>query len=155
MIERYKIPPERITVIPRAVDTAAFSPAAINVERIAALRRAWGVLPHMRVVLVPGRIAPWNGQMVMIDAARLMIAGGDRNIVFVFAGDDRVDQRYTRALRSPRASARHRHAHAVSSATAPTCRQLSPPPTWLWCRRWSRRYRAAPPPRRRPSAGRW
>jgi glycosyltransferase involved in cell wall biosynthesis len=28
-----------------------------------------------------------------------MIAGGDRNIVFVFAGDDRVDQRYTRALR--------------------------------------------------------
>ena len=53
----------------------------------------------MRVVLVPGRIAPWNGQMVMIDAARLMVASGDRNIVFVFAGDDRVDPRYTRALR--------------------------------------------------------
>lgn len=99
MIERYKIPPARITVIPRAVDTAAFSPAAINVERVAALRRAWGVLPHMRVVLIPDRIAPWNGQMVMVDAARLMVAGGDRNIAFVFAGDDRVDQRYTRAVR--------------------------------------------------------
>jgi glycosyltransferase involved in cell wall biosynthesis len=99
MIERYRIAPERITVIPRAVDTAAFSPAAINVERVAALRRTWGILPQVRVVLVPGRVAPWNGQMVMIDAARLMVAGGDRNVVFVFAGDDRVELRYTKALR--------------------------------------------------------
>ena len=35
----------------------------------------------------------------MIDAARLLVAGGDRNIVFVFAGDDRGEPRYTRALR--------------------------------------------------------
>ena len=53
----------------------------------------------MRIVLVPGRIAPWNGQMTMIDAARLMVANGERNTVFVFAGDDRFDPRYTRALR--------------------------------------------------------
>jgi glycosyltransferase involved in cell wall biosynthesis len=45
--------------------------AAVNADRVAALRRAWGVLPQMRVVLIPGRIAPWNGQMTMIDAARL------------------------------------------------------------------------------------
>jgi glycosyltransferase involved in cell wall biosynthesis len=99
MIERYKIPPERITVIPRAVDTATFSPAAVSADRVAALRRTWGVLPQMRVVLVPGRIASWNGQLIMIDAARLMVANGDRNIVFVFAGDDRVEPNYTRALR--------------------------------------------------------
>ena len=42
MIERYKLPPDRITVIPRAVDTAAFSPAAVSADRIAALRRVWG-----------------------------------------------------------------------------------------------------------------
>jgi glycosyltransferase involved in cell wall biosynthesis len=53
----------------------------------------------MRVVLTPGRIAPWNGQMVMIDAARLMVSNGERNTIFVFAGDDRVDPTYTRALR--------------------------------------------------------
>ena len=98
MIERYKIPPERITVIPRAVDTATFSPAAVSADRIAALRRIWGVLPQMRVVLVPGRIAPWNGQMSMIDAARLLVGGGDRNIAFVFAGEDRSHPRYRRAL---------------------------------------------------------
>jgi glycosyltransferase involved in cell wall biosynthesis len=99
MIERYRIPPERITVIPRAVDTARFSAASVTIDRVAALRRAWGVLPRMRVVLVPGRVAPWSGQMIMLDAARLMVTNGERNTVFVFAGDDRFDAHYTRALR--------------------------------------------------------
>ena len=99
MIERYDIPGERISVIPRAVDTAAFDPATVSGERTAALRRAWGIEPHIRVVLVPGRIASWNGQMTMIDAARLL-AGVDSNFIVVFAGDDRVQPRYTRALRN-------------------------------------------------------
>ncbi len=98
MIERYKIAPDRIAVIPRAVDTARFSPAAINVQRVAALRRAWGVLPNMRVVLVPGPLAAWNGQLSMIDAARLIVSGGDRNIAFIFAGEDRGRLRYRTEL---------------------------------------------------------
>lgn len=98
-IERYKIPADRITIIPRAVDTVSFSPAAVSADRIAALRRVWGILPQMRVVLAPGRIAPWNGQMSMVDAARLLVAGGGRNIAFVFTGEDRAQIRYSRALR--------------------------------------------------------
>lgn len=99
MIERYKLPADRITVIPRAVDTAMFNPAAVSAERIAGMRRVWGVLPEMRVVLVPARIAPWNGQMSMIDAARLIVAGSRRNIIFVFAGEDTRHLRFARALR--------------------------------------------------------
>ncbi len=99
MIERYKLKPDRITVIPRAVDTAKFSPAAVSADRIAALRRGWGVSPDMRVVMVPGRVAPWNGQMTMVDAARLIVGGDDRNIVFVFAGEDRGQPRYARNVR--------------------------------------------------------
>jgi glycosyltransferase involved in cell wall biosynthesis len=101
IIERYKLKPDRITVIPRAVDTASFSPVAVSADRIAALRRVWGVLPDMRVVLVlvPGRVAPWNGQMSMIDAARLIVGGGDRNIVFLFAGEDLSHPRYARSVR--------------------------------------------------------
>jgi glycosyltransferase involved in cell wall biosynthesis len=98
-IARYKIAGDRITVIPRAVDTAGFNPAAVSADRIAALRRVWGILPQMRVVLVPGRIAPCNGQLCMIDAARLLVGGGDRNIVFVFADEDRGQVRYARSLR--------------------------------------------------------
>ena len=99
MIERYKMPPDRITVIPRAVDTAVFSPAAVSADRIAALRRVWAVLPETRVVLVPGRVAPWNGQINVVDAARLIVANGNRNVAFVFVGEETRNPRYARALR--------------------------------------------------------
>jgi glycosyltransferase involved in cell wall biosynthesis len=99
MMERYGIPSERITVIPRAIDTATFDPSAIGADRVASMRRDWGVLPQMRVVLVSGRIAPWNGQMSVIDAARRIVGGGDRDIAFVFAGEDHSHPRYARALR--------------------------------------------------------
>jgi glycosyltransferase involved in cell wall biosynthesis len=99
MMQRYGIPSERITVIPRAVDTAVFSPAAISAERIAGLRRVWGILPEMRTVVVAGRIAPWNGQMNMLDAARLIVAGGRRDVAFVFVGEDRSHPRFAANLR--------------------------------------------------------
>jgi len=99
MIERYKLPAERITVIPRAIDATAFGPASVSADRINSLRRAWGVSPDSRIVLVPGRLAPWNGQLDMIDAARLLANGSEGNIIFVFAGDDRSEPRYVRALR--------------------------------------------------------
>jgi glycosyltransferase involved in cell wall biosynthesis len=98
MIERYRIPPHRIVVIPRRIDTAAFSPAAVHPDRVAALRRSWAVPPHHRIVLVPGRLAPWNGQIGVIDAARLLVGNGRRNVVFVFAGDDRSEPDYRKAV---------------------------------------------------------
>jgi glycosyltransferase involved in cell wall biosynthesis len=98
MMERYKLRPERITVIPRRIDTALFSPAAVIPERVAAMRRAWGVLPNVRIVLIPGRLAPWNGQIGIIDAARLLVGNGQRNLAFVFVGDDRTEPAYRNAL---------------------------------------------------------
>ncbi|MBV9555776.1 MAG: glycosyltransferase [Pseudolabrys sp.] len=109
MIARYKIPQSRITVIPRRVDTAAFSPAVVHPDRIAALRRSWGVLPNQRVVLVPGRIAPWNGQMGIADAARLLVGNGQRSIVFILAGDDRSERNYARAV------LRRAHVHGIDT----------------------------------------
>jgi glycosyltransferase involved in cell wall biosynthesis len=118
IIARHRIPPERISVVPRAIDIAMFSPAAVNADRVAALRRAWGVLPEMRVVLIPGRIAPWNGQMTMIDAARLLVGGGDRNVIFVFAGDEHGQSRYARDLRQ------RAHMHGIDTL----CRFIGPCP---------------------------
>ena len=99
MIARYAIAPERISVIPRAVDTAAFDPAAVGAERIAALRQAWAIAPAMRVVLTLGRIAPESGQASVIDAARLMAGEGECNIAFVFADDGEGPARHTASLR--------------------------------------------------------
>jgi glycosyltransferase involved in cell wall biosynthesis len=110
MIERYKIPVDRVTVIPRAVDVAMFDPAKVSANRVAAVQRAWGILPRMRVVLVPDRIAPSNGQLSVIDAAqRIVGGGGGRNIAFVFAGEDRGQSRYANSLRS------QAHTHGVDA----------------------------------------
>ena len=99
MIARYRIPPERISVVPRSIDTTIFDPALVRTERVAALRRSWSVLPSFRVVFSSGRIGAWNGQHMLVEAARLMFAGGvERNVAFVLAGDDRADKSYTRAL---------------------------------------------------------
>ncbi len=109
IIERYKIAPARISVIPRAVDTAAFDPAAVDGDRIATLRRAWRISPQTRVVLVAGSIAPGNGQLSMIVAARLLLGGDGRNIAFVFAGGEHSETRDLRSLR------RHAGMHGIET----------------------------------------
>lgn len=115
IIERYKIAPDRVSVTPRAVDTAAFDPAAVSNDRIEDLREDWGILPGTRVVLVPGPVTPRNGQLTMIDAARLL-AGG--KIAFIFEGDDDGHWLYTRRLR------RQASVHGIDHL----CRMVGPCP---------------------------
>jgi glycosyltransferase involved in cell wall biosynthesis len=95
---RYQIPPTRISVIPRSIDTTRFDPAAIRPETIGALRRAWGIPSGIRVIVVPGRVAHGNGQHVLVDAARLLAIKGLRGITFVLVGDARRHARYARSL---------------------------------------------------------
>jgi glycosyltransferase involved in cell wall biosynthesis len=49
-------------------------------------------------VLVPGRVAPWAGQMMLVEAARRLVASNLRGVTFVLAGDDQRHRRYARAI---------------------------------------------------------
>ena len=60
VIARYGLARERLTVIPRSIDTAAFDPDAVTAERIHAVRTSWRIQGDERIVLIPGRVAPWN-----------------------------------------------------------------------------------------------
>ncbi len=40
--------------------------------RIAALRKAWKIPDDARIVLAPGRVAPWNGQLMLPAVARAL-----------------------------------------------------------------------------------
>jgi glycosyltransferase involved in cell wall biosynthesis len=98
---RYATPPERIAVIHRGVDTAAFDPAAIAPERAATLRRSWGVAPHQRVILHAARLTRWKGQGVLIDAAaRLQALGQLAETIVILAGDAQGRDGYVETLRS-------------------------------------------------------
>jgi glycosyltransferase involved in cell wall biosynthesis len=87
--QRYGTPDQRIRVIHRGVDGAAFDPVAVSDTRKRELRAKWGVEPRQRIILQAARLTGWKGQRVTIDAARrLHQAGRLQDAVFVLAGDD-------------------------------------------------------------------
>jgi glycosyltransferase involved in cell wall biosynthesis len=96
IMARYRFPRERLTVIPRSIDTSAFNPAAVAPERVDALRKIWGVPRDTRILLVPGRVAPWNGQLILPDVARALLDAQVRGFVFVLAGETRRFRKYAR-----------------------------------------------------------
>ena len=68
----YGVGPDRLRVIPRGVDIAAFDPRRVNGERVAALATRWRVAEDAAVVMLPGRLTRWKGGLDFIEAiARL------------------------------------------------------------------------------------
>ncbi|KAB2915475.1 MAG: glycosyltransferase family 4 protein [Hyphomicrobiaceae bacterium] len=99
--ERYATPEERIAVIPRGVDTETFDPGKVSTERVAALRRRWGIEPSTRVILHAARLTSWKGQNVVIDAAgQLATAGRLGPAVVILAGDAQGRDDYQEGLRA-------------------------------------------------------
>lgn len=89
---------DRIRVVHRGTNFASFAPGAVATERIQTLRSGWGVEPHQRIVLLPGRLTGWKGQRVLIEAARLMGEAGDADTAFILAGDHQGRDGYVREL---------------------------------------------------------
>ncbi len=86
--ERHGTPLERIAVIPSSIDTMRFDPAGVSRERIAAVRRAWGVAESDRVILVAGRMVRRKGHHVVVGAAQRLRDMGLKDFVIVFAAED-------------------------------------------------------------------
>lgn len=89
---------DRVRVIHRGTDLVLFSANAVAPGRVEALRRAWGVAPHERVVLLAARLTAWKGQRVLIEAAALMRDRGLNDVAFVLAGDPQGRSAYEREL---------------------------------------------------------
>src|SRR5581483_9944991 len=84
LMRRHGVALEQVSVIPRSIDTAYFNPANLAPQRIAALRQSWGIPSGMRIVLIPGRVSPANGQITLVDTTRLLAERGMRGVTFVF-----------------------------------------------------------------------
>jgi glycosyltransferase involved in cell wall biosynthesis len=79
---------DRIRVIYRGVDSAVYDPQAIPAERVAGLRKLWGVEPGTRIVLHAARLSGIKGQRQTIEAAsRLARDGKLADAVVILAGD--------------------------------------------------------------------
>jgi glycosyltransferase involved in cell wall biosynthesis len=95
---RYGLSRERVAIVPRPIDTTAFDPAAVAPERIEALRKAWRIPPDVRILLVPGRVAPFNGQLILPAVARALLDAQLRGFIFVLAGEHRSFAKYARSV---------------------------------------------------------
>lgn len=96
IMERYGLRSDQITIVPRVIDTATYDLAAVSRERSDAQRERWRVAPDDRVIMIPGRVAPWNGQALVPEIARAMVDNGARGFVFVAVGEDTTHAKYAR-----------------------------------------------------------
>jgi glycosyltransferase involved in cell wall biosynthesis len=103
---RYATPPERIVVIHRGIDPAAFDPAGVAPERVAALLARWEVTPGTPIILHAARLTGWKGQAVLISAAAKLAAMGQLGqAVVVLAGDAQGRDSYVQGLKGQIAKA--------------------------------------------------
>lgn len=64
----YRTDPERIRVIHRGVDIAMYDPSAVPAPRIVKLAEDWRLPDGVPVILMPGRLTRWKGQLVFLEA---------------------------------------------------------------------------------------
>jgi glycosyltransferase involved in cell wall biosynthesis len=58
----------RITVIPRGVDMDIFDPSKVAASDKSEMRDKWGIAGKRPLLLLPGRLTRWKGQLVAVDA---------------------------------------------------------------------------------------
>ncbi|QQD17489.1 glycosyltransferase family 4 protein [Spongiibacter nanhainus] len=62
IFEHYKVAPERVTLIPRGLDPAAFSREPVSRQWQADILADYPALKDKRLILMPGRLSRWKGQ---------------------------------------------------------------------------------------------
>ena len=87
--------PARIVTIPRGIDPERFSPENVAPQRMVQLASAWRLPDGAPVVMLPGRLTRWKGQLVLIDA--LMQLERD-DFYCLLVGSDQGRKRYRAEL---------------------------------------------------------
>lgn len=84
----HKVDPMKLVTIPRGVDLERFDPASVSEERIAAIREEWRLGdPSQLVLLLPGRLTRWKGQLIAIEALLRLSPEERSGIRLILAGD--------------------------------------------------------------------
>ena len=94
---QHRLDAHKLFTIPRGVDVAAFTPQSVTAERIEAIKKDWSLKPNRRVILLPGRLTRWKGQLLFIEALEKL---PDKNFEAVMAGDAQERDSYVAELRS-------------------------------------------------------
>ena len=95
--QAYGVPAARIRTIHRGVDINRFDPSKVTAERVAALAGQWRLDDGAPVIMLPGRLTRWKGQVVFIRAVAKL---NRRDIRCILVGSDQGRAAYRQELES-------------------------------------------------------
>lgn len=98
IVAEHGLAPEAITVIPRGVNIARFSPSDSVRQRGRDLMAEWALPEDRFVAVLPARLTRWKGQAVAIEALAEMKSDGKDLPVLVLVGGDQGRVAYREEL---------------------------------------------------------
>ncbi len=99
--ENYAVSSKKVHVVPRGVDTARFDADGFNPNRMVEIATQWRMSDENMVIMLPGRLTRWKGQLLFIEAlARLRAQRGPDNfrVTGLLVGSDQGREAYRREL---------------------------------------------------------
>ena len=85
IVDKYNINPEKIKTIYRGIDTDYFT-NNISEADVKALKSKFNYLNDSKIILFPGRLTQWKGQLEFLLIAKKL---SNKKIIICFAGDDK------------------------------------------------------------------
>jgi glycosyltransferase involved in cell wall biosynthesis len=85
VVEHYGVAADRVRVIHRGVDFAHFDPARVSQSRVVQLARDWRLPDGAPIIMLPGRLTRWKGQLLLIDALAKL---GRTDVCCLLVGSD-------------------------------------------------------------------
>ena len=97
----YKIDKDKIDIIPRGVNTENFKASNFSDEEKINIKKEWKVFDQNKIILLlPARLTRWKGHEVVIKAIGLLKNEEFfKNIVCLFAGNQKGSERYIQNLK--------------------------------------------------------
>lgn len=95
MRNNYKMDPQKIRVIHRGIAIEKFHPTAVTPDRVINLSREWRIPDEASIVMMPGRLTRWKGQLVLIDAMSRL---PNKDVFCVIIGDHQGRKEYLEEL---------------------------------------------------------
>ncbi|HYH20299.1 MAG TPA: glycosyltransferase family 4 protein [Azospirillum sp.] len=95
VLANYDVDPTRVRLIHRCYDPAVFAPDRVSSARIIQLAKQWRLPDDRPVVLLPGRLTRWKGQVVLIDALAKL---GRKDVCCLLVGSDQGRSGYRQEL---------------------------------------------------------
>ena len=91
----YGVPTSKISLIPRGIDLSRFNIKTVSKERIVNQAIKWRLPDGIPVIMLPGRLTRWKGQMVLIKAIKQL---KHRNFQCLIVGSDQGREYYRQEL---------------------------------------------------------